>query len=135
MAAYFISFSSADIDWAEWISWQLEESGHTTVIQEWDFTPGANVSLKTDEAAAKADKVIAILSPDYLATLYAKPDWAAEFAEAVGGTEKKVIPVRIKDCSLEGPLKKISYIDLVGLNEEGAELELLSKISAKSVQH
>ncbi len=29
---FFISYNKADREWAEWIAWQLEEEGYTTVI-------------------------------------------------------------------------------------------------------
>lgn len=135
MASYFISFNTADLDWADWIAWLLEDGGHETIIQEWDFVPMEKLSLSTDEAAAKADKIIAVLSPAYLATLAAQPDWAAEFIRDAGGAERKVIPVRVKECFPEGTLKDITYIDLVGLDEEKAERELLQKITAESVKH
>jgi len=33
MSNFFISYNSADRQWAEWIAWQLEEAGYTTVLQ------------------------------------------------------------------------------------------------------
>jgi hypothetical protein len=35
---FFISYTAADQAWAEWIAWQLEAEGYTTVLQAWDFT-------------------------------------------------------------------------------------------------
>lgn len=43
MKNFFISYNSADSQWAQWIAWQLEEAGYTTVIQAWDFRPGSNL--------------------------------------------------------------------------------------------
>jgi hypothetical protein len=39
-ADFFVSYTSADRAWAEWIAWQLEAEGYTVVVQAWDFTPG-----------------------------------------------------------------------------------------------
>jgi hypothetical protein len=30
---FFISYTSADLAWAEWIAWELEDVGYTTLIQ------------------------------------------------------------------------------------------------------
>jgi TIR domain len=30
---FFISYNKADLQWAEWIAWTLEESGYIVVIQ------------------------------------------------------------------------------------------------------
>jgi hypothetical protein len=31
-----VSYTGADVQWAEWIGWQLEENGHSVFIQAWD---------------------------------------------------------------------------------------------------
>jgi len=38
-ADFFVSYTSADRTWAEWIAWQLEAEGCQVVVQAWDFTP------------------------------------------------------------------------------------------------
>lgn len=134
MACYFVSYNKADRSWAEWMAWQLEESGHTAIIQAWDFVPGSNFALKMDEAAAKADKIIAVLSPQYLEAMYTQPEWAAAFAGDPTGKESKLIPVRVQDCNPAGLLKQIIYIDLVGLDEARAKREFLSKIDTRRMR-
>ncbi len=39
-ADFFVSYTSPDRAWAEWIAWQLEAEGYQVVVQAWDFTPG-----------------------------------------------------------------------------------------------
>jgi hypothetical protein len=39
---FFISYNEADRGWAEWIAWQLEAEGYSTIVQAWDFRPGGN---------------------------------------------------------------------------------------------
>jgi hypothetical protein len=43
---FFVSFNSADRDWAEWIAAELEANGYTTYYQHWDFRPGNNFVLE-----------------------------------------------------------------------------------------
>jgi len=49
MKDFFISCNSADRAWAEWIAWQFEEAGYTTVLQAWDFRPGFSFVLEIDK--------------------------------------------------------------------------------------
>jgi hypothetical protein len=49
---FFVSYNRADRAWAEWIAWQLEAAGYTTVLQAWDFRPGVNFALKMHEGSA-----------------------------------------------------------------------------------
>lgn len=65
MKDFFISYNRADRQGAEWIAWQLEESDYTTVLQAWDFRPGANFALEMHRASTEAERTIAVLSPAY----------------------------------------------------------------------
>ena len=75
MKDFFISYRSTDRFWAEWIAWQLEEAGYSTVLQAWDFRPGSNFVLAMQRAAAEAERTIAVLSPAYLSGSYTQSAW------------------------------------------------------------
>jgi hypothetical protein len=127
---FFISYTQADREWAEWIAATLEASGYSTVLQAWDFAPGSNFVVEMQNAAASARKTIAVLSPDYLNSAYATSEWAAAFALDPTSTQRKLIPVRVRECAPEGLLKAIVFIDLVGLNKQEAAQVLLRGIKA-----
>ena len=78
----FVSYTGVDRRWAEWIAWVLEEAGHTVVLQAWDFRPGSNFVLAMQQAAEQAERTIAVLSPDFLASRFTAPEWAAAFGLA-----------------------------------------------------
>src|SRR3954468_259451 len=73
---FFVSYTSADRPWAEWIAWELEHAGHSVVIQAWDFAPGSNFVLVMHQAAQRARRTIAVLSPAFLQSPYAAAEWA-----------------------------------------------------------
>jgi hypothetical protein len=127
---YFISYTSADKTWAEWIGWVLEEAGATVRLQAWDFAPGSNFVLEMQRAAS-AHRTIAVLSPDYLTSRFAAPEWAAAFAQDLEGLSRRLVPVRVRDCALEGMLRTIVHIDLVGLDEAAARKQLSDGLGAK----
>jgi len=128
---YFISYTSPDKTWAEWIGWVLEEAGATVCLQVWDFAPGSNFVLEMQRAAASANRTIAVLSPDYLTSRFGAPEWAAAFAQDPGGLSRKLVPVRVRDCALDGLLRTIVYIDVVSLDEAAARKQLLDGLGAK----
>ena len=125
MKDFFISYNQADRQWAEWIAWQLEEAGYTTVIQAWDFRPGGNFVVDMQRAAVEAKRTIAVLSPDYLASRFTQPEWAAAFAQDPTGENGLLLPVRVRECDLKGLLPQIVYIDFVGINDEDAARDAL----------
>jgi len=119
---FFVSYTQADRKWAEWIAFQLEAAGYTTIVQSWDFRPGGNFVREMDRAIAQAERTIAVLSPDYLAAPYPQDEWTAAFAG------RKLLPVRVRECKVEGLLGPIVYIDLVGLDEAAAKKALLAGV-------
>jgi hypothetical protein len=125
---FFISYNGADCQWAEWIAWQLEEAGYTTVLQAWDFRPGFNFVLEMQRAATEAERTIAVLSQAYLDALYTQPEWAAAFRQDPTGEKGTLLPVRVSECDLTGLWPQISYIDLVGLDEAAAKDALLAGV-------
>jgi TIR domain len=122
---FFISYNGADRLWAEWIAWQLEEESYSTIIQSWDFRPGSNFVEEMQRATVEAGRTIAVVSPDYLSSEFARSEWNAAFAEDPLGKEGKLIPVKVRDCDLDGLRKAVIYIDLTGLDEEAAKAELI----------
>ncbi|MEL6439989.1 MAG: toll/interleukin-1 receptor domain-containing protein [Cyanobacteria bacterium J06621_8] len=126
MVDFFISYNSADKDWAEWIAFILEENQYTTVIQVWDFRPGSNFALEMQKAASDANKTIIVLSNNYLKSRYTQPEWAAAFADDPTGNQRKLIPVKVEECSPNGLLDKIVHINIAHLDSKEAEKALLS---------
>src|SRR6266487_4373437 len=125
---FFVSYNKADRAWAEWITWQLEAEGYSTILQAWDFRPGSNFIIQMDTAAKAAKRTLAVLSPNYLDAVYTQPEWAAALVQDPTGQEGKVLPVRVRECTSSGLLASIVYIDLVGLNELAAQNTLLAGV-------
>lgn len=123
---FFVSYNRADLAWAEWIAWQLEAAGYSTVLQAWDFVPGSNFVLEMDKAAQQAKRTIAVLSPSYLAAPFPQPERGSAFAGDPTGAERKLVPVRVAECDPPGLLGQIVHIDLVGLDEDEAREQLLA---------
>src|SRR5213592_4708698 len=104
---FFISYNTADRAWAEWIAWQLEEAGYTTVLQAWDFVPGSNFVVEMDRAAKQTKRTVAVLSPNYLAASFTQPEWGSAFAGDPTGVKRKVVPVRVVACDPLGLLGQV----------------------------
>jgi hypothetical protein len=128
MKEFFISYNKADKNWAEWVAWVLEDAGHTTVIQAWDFPAGANFVLEMQQATTNCAHTIAMLSPNYLGSLFTQAEWSAAFAKDPTGKSRKLIPVRVESCELPDYLRTIIYCDLVGLEPEAAKQALINEV-------
>ncbi|MBE9067532.1 SAVED domain-containing protein [Leptolyngbya cf. ectocarpi LEGE 11479] len=123
---FFISYTGNDRNWAEWIAWVLEEAGYTTVIQAWDFRPGGNFILDMQEAAKEAIRTIAVLSSSSLDKPFTNAEWAAALAQDPTSQVRKLIPVRIEDCTPQGLLAPIVYVDIFNCSEAEAQQRILA---------
>jgi tetratricopeptide (TPR) repeat protein len=122
---FFISYTEKDQRWAEWIARQLEEAGYTVFIQAWDVRPGANFVEQMDTAARNAERTLLVLSAAYLRSECGFAEWAAAFRRDPRGIHRRLLPVRIEPCEVEGLLGPVVFIDLVGQQEEEQARERL----------
>jgi tetratricopeptide (TPR) repeat protein len=130
---FFISYTSADREWAEWIAWQLIQNSYEVVIQAWDFRPGMNFIEQMNTALAECKATIGVLSSAYLRSSYGRAEWTAAFLH--GPSEQpRLLCVRIEDVEPPPLLRPWIYIDLVGLDAEEARNALLSGIQRGPVR-
>lgn len=125
---FFISYNQHDRPWAEWVAWQVEASGYSVIIQAWDFKPGTNFVLEMQSALTRTDRLILILSKNFLASDFTQPEWASAFANDPRGSENRLLPVRVGECKPTGLLNTIVYVDLVGKDEDTARADLISAL-------
>lgn len=64
---FFISRAGEDSEKARWISDTLEAAVYTTIIQDKDLRPGHSIPHEMNRALERADHIIAVLSPSYVA--------------------------------------------------------------------
>lgn len=129
---FFVSYTSADRGWAEWIAWKLEEAGYRTAIQAWDSLPGRNFVKWMDQNLRSARHVLAVLSPAYVqASSFTVSEWTAAIERDPTGEHGVLILVRVADCSPGGMFGARGWVDLVGKDEKAARLALLEGVSQR----
>lgn len=125
---FFISYTSTDRAWAEWIAWQLKETGSSVVLQAWDMVPGLDFAHEMQKATTTAKRTLAVLSPAYFTSQFSEAEWRAAFATDPSGEQRRLIPVRVVDFTPEGLLATRIYIDLVGKDRHAARTALLEGV-------
>jgi uncharacterized protein YjbI with pentapeptide repeats len=126
---FFISFNSADRTKAHWIAWTLEEAGHEVAVHDWEIPAGGNVPLWMSTKLAWADRLIAVISPDYLPSRYSPMEWASQIWNDPDGTKGSVIPVIVRPTAKLPPLLGgLSRIDLTNCSEDKARRRLINGV-------
>jgi tetratricopeptide (TPR) repeat protein len=127
-SSFFVSYTSVDLHWAEWIAWVLEEHGYHARLQAWDFRPGRPFPSEMQKVMVECDRTIAVLSPAYLGARFTAIEWSVAFEADPTGAEAKLLPIRIADFKPAGIFAALIYVDLVGLSEDAAQGVLLKGI-------
>lgn len=121
---FFVSYTQADRAWAEWIAWELERDGYRVLIQAWDMVPGVNWVNSVQDGVARAARTIALLSAEYVSSMYGTAEWEAAWRDDPLGEQRKLIPLRVAECERPGLLGSIVSVDLFGLTEAKTRSEL-----------
>jgi TIR domain/NB-ARC domain len=129
-ADFFVSYTSADRTWAEWIAWELEAAGYTTVLQAWHMPPGSSFVHAMDEALHRTSHTLLILSPAYLRSAMTEAEWRPGFVADPDGIQRRLVPIRIEACRPTGLLADRVFVDLVDLDEVVAKRTLLEGVAA-----
>jgi TIR domain len=123
---FFVSYTSTDRAWAEWIAWQLEAEGYQVVLQAWDFGPGLDWAHEMQHAITTAERVMAVLSTAYLESAHGEAEWLAFYARDPSGERGLLLPIRVDEVEPPGLLKSRVYVDLVGRDASSALAALLA---------
>jgi hypothetical protein len=126
---FFVSYTQADRAWAEWVAWTLEEAGHRVLVQAWDFVPGSNWVQRMQDGVTGAARTVAVLSPDYLGSVFGGAEWQAAWAADPAGRERRLLTVRVVDCERPGLLGQVVGIDLFGVAEAKAQTRLRDMVA------
>jgi hypothetical protein len=129
---YFISYTSADRAWAEWIAWQLKQAGSSVVLQAWDMVAGRDFVHEMQRATTAAKRTIAVLSPAYFTSKFGEAEWRVAFARDPDGEKRLLVPVRVADFTPEGLMATRIYIDLVGKDRQAAQTALLEGVEGQA---
>ncbi len=130
MNDFFISYNHKDLDVAIKICKWVEMAGYSCLLQYRDFKTGSNFVLEMDFAVKSSNRIIAILSPDYLNSNFTQPEWAAAFAKDPKGENSSLFVIKVRECELSGLLSQVIYTDVVGLDEQEMERQIIKSIKA-----
>ena len=127
---FFISFASIDRDYAKWVNQMLKKARYTTFIQGSNFTVADNFVDSMHIGIRDTRYTIAILSPDYFESEYAKWEWQASWHKGIKQNHRCLIPVKVRSIDEEGLLSTIVNINLIDVNDIEAEKRLIEGIQS-----
>jgi predicted ATPase len=125
----FVSRAGADAAISERVAAVLERAGFDVILQQRSF---ANKSFiqSMQSALESGARVVALLSPSYLASDYCAAEWQSVLADDPLNKRSRLIVLRVVECAPAGLLKALAYWDLVSVTEP----ELFENIVLEAVR-
>lgn len=129
---FFISFTGADLAYAEAIDAALRAAGFTTYFHPRDIEYGGNIPVWMDNALMNARQMLALYSPDYVAdrAVYSKAERYAQFWQDSIGADFKLIPVELKSTTftpLMSVYKRLGVTGKTPVEAAAAVVDVLKK--------
>jgi hypothetical protein len=119
MPDVFISLSSKDRSWGDWIAWQLREAGYDVGYAYWQLQPGENLYERTENWVHDASRVVVLVSPSYFASEQTRRELDQAVSRDPSGRKGIVVPVKISEQDVSGrQLGILLQIDLTGIASE-----------------
>ncbi len=110
----FISHSTRDSDWADWIDFQLKSRGFRVWRDLTSIRTGQSFIAELNKAIEESDVMVVLMSPDYFTSAWTKQE--VDFAAA---KKIPIIPVLIKPCKVQGLLEYYNWADLTSDRDIG----------------
>ncbi len=122
MADIFVSYTSSDRDWANWIALELEKLGHVAHVHEWEIKGGHDIYGWMEKRHNEADRVLCVVSDAYLKAPYSTLERSAALWQAAAKRPCFVLLVAVKPCRLPTLSDHFRRCELFGIPEGAARL-------------
>jgi tetratricopeptide (TPR) repeat protein len=123
VADIFVSYTSADRDWAFWIGQELLKLGHAARIHEWEIKGGEDVYGWMQQRIDSADHMLCVTSEEYLTAPYSTLERNAALWKSANSPGFALIVV-VRICQIPALFANLKRYELHALDEHEARARL-----------
>jgi len=128
---FFLSYSTKDEAFARFVDGVLRQAGHRVFAQFRDMPPAANFVHEMQNGLAHSKRVVALLSPNYVASDHCQAEWSAAYNDDPSGEKRRLVPLLIDPADLAPLARQIVFKSLVGLSKEEQAEAILDAIAPR----
>ena len=134
MADIFVSYTSSDKNWAEWIGHELIRLGHVPHVHEWEIAAGGDIPAWMEKRHDEADHVLCVVSENYLRAPYS--NWERRAAQWAAATDRPnyALPVFVEDCKSPTLFAHIKRCNLFAAGDDAEAARKLLEAFLKPAQ-
>lgn len=114
----FLSHNSADKPQVRRLAERLKAAGLRVWFDEWSIAPGEDIYLAIERGLETSRTLVLFLSSASLGSDWVSLERSTALFRDPTNSERRFLPVLLKDCSLPDTLRRYRYIDLRSDSEE-----------------
>ena len=119
---FFISYASSNknsFSWGEWLKWQLDKAGYSTILPPWGVRSDSNLEMEMQKARAKAKRILVVLCPSYLQILNNQSAWIEDIHRDSDDECPTILLINVQECSVDfrNLLESLKHIDITFMDE------------------
>lgn len=122
----FVSHSSHDGEFAQRLARRLRADGLRVWLAEWEIRPGDPISIRIERGLEASRSLLLLISSNAIASEWVTLERHTLLYRDPTNTDRRLVPVRIANCSVPGALAQFAYIDYVAEREESYKSILLA---------
>ena len=107
----FISHSSKDKSFANFLYTDLKDAGCIPWLDEWDIVGGQSIPTEIEKGIDNSDFLLILLSKNSVESSWVRAEWESSIWDENKDKQVRVIPLLIEDCAIPRFLKSKKYID------------------------
>jgi cellulose biosynthesis protein BcsQ len=131
-----ISYASIDRTWAEWVGAELGRAGLRAVLQQVDFSVDPTEPAAVHEQATTVNRVLVLLSQDYVKAPNAAEFWRLVAARDPVGSGRFLLSARTDATRVPAPYsERQPAVDFANQSEERARDSLLAAFGLPAPPH
>jgi hypothetical protein len=128
----YLSYVAEDRLWAEWIAAVLRQAGFQVLLPTGSTQAGGNERDEAADAAAAANRTVAIVSAAYLRSVQSLGVREAMAVADPAGANRRLIPVRVGETRVAEPFADRAVLDLARRDATQAAEEILRALGRPS---
>jgi hypothetical protein len=116
---FFISYASADKEWAQWLAWELQSQGFSVFLDSWQIMPGDSIASRLSDAINVSKNFIALISSNYMQSHWPQSEMMSVVLQGpISGP--RILPILIEDVPVPPLLQTIGALNIVGRSRKEA---------------
>jgi hypothetical protein len=130
---FFLSYSNKNDAFARFVDDVLCKAGYRVFAQWRDMPVGSNFVHEMNKGLARSERLVALLSPDYVASEHAMSELASAYNDDADGSKRKIVPFIIAPVDPPPLFQQIVWRQIFSLSRDDAVRAILTAVGFEGV--